>query len=159
MAKRIKIGDIFEIPTKKGLAYAQYTHKEEQWGSLIRVLPGFHEKRPESFSALVTQKEQFVTFLPLQGVVSRKIFEVIGNEPVPSHAASFPVFRGPGFIDREGRVQKWYLWDGQRETPIGKDLSEGQKKLPILAVINDTLLIERIEQGWTPETDIQTTRR
>ena len=46
MAKRIKPGDVIEIPTSRGLAYAQYALKKEQWGALIRILAGFFEERP-----------------------------------------------------------------------------------------------------------------
>ena len=36
-----RFGDVIEIATDKGLAYAQYTHEEPRfYGSLIRVLPG-----------------------------------------------------------------------------------------------------------------------
>ena len=34
---RLKIGDIVEIKTGKGLVYAQYTHKHQQYGALLRV--------------------------------------------------------------------------------------------------------------------------
>jgi len=46
MPRRVKIGDIIEIPTSKGLAYAQYTHNHKQrphFGALIRVLDGLFE--------------------------------------------------------------------------------------------------------------------
>lgn len=46
----------------------------------------------------------------------------------------------------------WWLWDGVNEWPIGK-LTKEQKHLPFNEVWNDTLLVERIESGWTPETD------
>lgn len=43
-----RIGDVIEIRTSKGLAYVQYTHeysKPPKWGSLVRILQGFYEKR------------------------------------------------------------------------------------------------------------------
>ena len=77
---------------------------------------------------------------------------IVGHEPVPEAAQSFPLFRAAGFVDREGRVHDWWLWDGERAWRIGK-LSDAQRALPIRAVWNDTALIERIEEGWTPATD------
>jgi hypothetical protein len=150
--KRIRIGDVVEIPTAKGLAYAQYSHKKEQWGSLLRILPGTFGNRPEDLAAVVRQKELFVTFFPLGAAVSRGIFEIVGNEPVPEAARAFPLFRAAGFVDRQGRVHGWYLWDGDREWRIG-ELSDEQRSLPIRSVWNDTALIEAIEEGWTPATD------
>jgi hypothetical protein len=38
MSKRPKIGDIVEIPLpENGTGYAQYTHKHNQYGALLRV--------------------------------------------------------------------------------------------------------------------------
>jgi len=155
MGKRIKLGDVIEIPTSRGLAYAQYALRKEQWGALIRVLPGFFEKRPPTLCDLVTQKERFVTFFPLQAAVNRRIFEVVENCETPESAKAFPLFRAAGYVDRQGKVHDWWLWDGEREWRIG-NLSQAQVKLPIRSVINDTLLIKEIVDEWSPETDRRT---
>lgn len=152
MGKKVRIGDVIEIPTVKGLAYAQLSHNVKQWGSLLRILPGFHAARPEGFSDLVGQQERFVVFFPLQAAVNRKIFEVVGHEEVPKRSRPLPLFREAGFIDREGRVHDWSLWDGETSRKIGR-LDAETRKLPMLEVWNDTLLIQRIEEGWTPATD------
>lgn len=149
---RVRIGDVIEILTARGLAYAQYTHRKSQWGALLSVLPGFHEVRPTDLIALVNQREKFRTFFPLQAAVSSGIFEVIGNVPVPRHAEDFPRFRSAGFVDREGQVHDWYLWDGETSTKL-EALTLALRRLPILQVWNDTLLIHRIEEEWTPEKD------
>ena len=152
MAKRVRIGDVVEIPTRRGLAYAQYTHRVEQWGSLLRVLPSFCLSRPERFDQLVIQPQRFVTFFPLQAAVSRGIFEIVDNQPVPPEAQALPLFRKAGFVDRQGKVHDWWLWNGEREWRIGQ-LSAEQRRLPMLGVWNDTLLIARIEEEWLPEKD------
>ena len=61
MGRRIKVGDVIEIGTK-GFAYAQFVLKKERWGALIRVLPGFFEKRPSNLCEMVNENERFVTF-------------------------------------------------------------------------------------------------
>ena len=152
MGKRIRPGDVIEIPTSRGLAYAQYVLKKEQWGALIRILPGFFKERPSEICEVVKAKEQFVTFFPLQAAVNRKIFEVFENCDVPQSAKQFPLFRAAGHIDRQGKVHDWWLWNGEREWRIEK-LSEEHVNLPLRSVWNDTLLKERIEEGWTPQTD------
>lgn len=152
MGKRVKEGDIIEIPTARGLAYAQYVLKKERWGSLLRVLPGFHPVRPDDFAEVVRRQERFVTFFPLQAAVSRKIFEVVAREEVPEAARSFPLFRAAGFIDPGGKVQDWWLWDGEREWRVGQ-LTDELRRLPIRGIWNDTHLITRIEEEWTAETD------
>jgi hypothetical protein len=149
---QLRVGDVVEIPTAKGLAYAQYTHKHPQMGDLVRVLPGLFPVRPESLGDLAKEKELFVIFFPLVAAVSKKIFKVIANEELPAESKRFPLFRAPGFVDRQGRVRDWWLWDGERSWQIG-NLTDEQRRLPMRISCNDTALIQRIEEGWTPETD------
>jgi hypothetical protein len=76
---------------------------------------------------------------------------LVGNVVVPLEAQAFPTFRN-GVIDPStGKVKVWWLWNGEKEWRVGEITAE-QRRLPILGVWNDTLLIERIESGWTPET-------
>jgi len=152
MTKKTKIraGDVFEVKTKRGLAYAQYVMRNLEMGALIRVLPGLHKTRPVSLTEVVAQQEQFVTFFPLQAAIDQEVFEIVAHETVPDESRKMPLFRARGHIDREGFVHDWRLWDGEKSTRVGK-LTPEQRKFPIKEIWNDTLLIERIEQGWTPE--------
>jgi hypothetical protein len=149
--KRVKFGDIIEIPTNKGLAYAQYTHRDAAFGALVRVLPGFHQERPTEFREIAAGQTRFATFFPLQGMVNKKIVTVVSNEPIPERDRPFPTFRAP-MHDSSGKVSSWWLYDGEREWRIG-ELTAEQRKLPIRQTVNDTLLVDMIESGWTPETD------
>jgi choline dehydrogenase-like flavoprotein len=152
MAKKCKIGDVIEIPTRVGLAYAQFSHLHPRYNALLRVLPGKFDSRPSDLSTLVAGKERFVTFFPLQAAVNQGILCVAGNYPIPSAASSFPLFR-TGIEDPQTRkVKVWWLWDGEKEWKVG-DITQEQRKLPLRGIWNDTLLIERIEADWTPETD------
>ena len=155
MGRRIKVGDIVEISTNKGFAYAQYVLKKERWGALIRILPGLFDERPGDLCELAAKESRFVTFFPLQQAVNKDIFQVVANCEVPESAKEFPVFRAAGHVDRQGRVANWYIWNGEQSWQVDH-LTEEQLRLPIRSVWNDTLLIERIEQGWTPETDRRT---
>ena len=153
---RPRIGDVIEIPTPKGLAYAQFTHKHEtppRYGALLRVLPGLFTQRPEDFSALVSQRPEFMTFFPLGAACNRAIVHVVASEPIPAHSSSFPIFRN-SHRDRTGkRTGPWFLWDGEREWRV-EHLSDDQlREYPPLGVWNDTLLIERILAGWRHEHD------
>jgi hypothetical protein len=152
MGKKIKIGDVIEIPTKFGNAYAQFAHYHKEpprFGALLRVIPGYFDERPKSLGEIVAQKESFWAFFPLQAAVNRNIFSIVANEPVPPHAQRFPFFRAGNRNPRTGRVDKWWLWDGVKAWKLDK-LNDEQLDLPIKAIWNDTLLISRIEQGWTP---------
>jgi hypothetical protein len=145
-------GDIFAITTSKGKAYLQFTKQIPPFGSLIRVLPGIYPKQPSDWLALVNQATNFWIFFPLGAAVKRRIVEKTTNCEVPSHAQKIPVFRA-GIPERGSpKVANWWLWDGEKEWRVGA-ITEEQRKLPIRATWNDTMLIERIEEGWLPEKD------
>lgn len=153
MPFRIKLGDIIEIPTSKGLAYAQYTHRAKgEGGYVIRVLDGLYENRPQNFNELAKNKHRFVTIFPLGAAVHRKIFAIVGHTEIPKEAQQFPLFRAAGFREKDGKVVNWWLWDGENSWRVEK-LTLEQYKLPIKSIPNDIALVEMIEEGWTPEKD------
>jgi hypothetical protein len=149
--KKTKPGDVCELRTGKGLAYFQCMRYVPQWGTMIRVLPGFFQERPSTFAALTLQPERFITFFPVDFALKKKVVENVGPAPLPPAAQAFPMFRAAGLRDRDGKVMKWFLWNGGEEAkPIGS-LSDEMRSLPLRQVLNDTALIERIESGWLPE--------
>jgi hypothetical protein len=152
MTKKIRIGDIVEIPTAKGLTYAQMSHNHARYGALLRVLPGYFTSRPSDFNELIHQPETFATFFPLQAALNRTIFDVVSNCPVPDFAKPFPLFRTGVEDPATRKVKVWWLWDGEKEWKVG-DITTEQRKLSLRGIWNDTLLIERIEAGWTPSND------
>lgn len=88
--KRPKIGDVLEIATPKGLAYFQYTDKDETYGALIRVLPGLYRHRPPEFSILVKEPERFFIFFPVGAAANRGIVKIVANEAIPDAARGIP---------------------------------------------------------------------
>jgi hypothetical protein len=150
--KKLQVGDIIEISTAKGLSYSQVSHNHARYGALLRVLPGFFKSRPSDFVKLAGEPETFVTFFPLQAAVNRRIFDLVGRCPVPDFAKPFPLFRTGVEDPATLKVKVWWLWDGEKEWKVG-DITPEQRKLPLRGIWNDTLLIERIESGWTPSND------
>jgi len=147
-----QIGAIIEIPTRKGLAYAQYTHQHDQFGGLLRIFDEILQTRPTEFSTLIKGLVRFSTFFPLRAAVRRGIFKVVAHADVAPHNRSFPLFRAGNADPRTKRVAVWWLWDGEKAWRVGELTSE-QRSLPIKSVWNDTMLVKRIEEGWTPEQD------
>jgi len=145
-------GDIFSIKTPNGEAYFQYVKNNKLMGSLIRVFPGTHLLPPENWSPLVEQETNFWIFFPVGAALKKGIIRKIANCPIPVHAEKTPLFRA-GVVDPStGRVENWWLWDGEKEWKVGK-LTDEQRRLPIRGSWNDTLLVERIQSGWLPEHD------
>lgn len=73
--KRPKFGDIFEIPTKKGLAYGQYTHfHEENYGELVRVFDKLFRKRADRFFRSSSVASPIFSVLPPGGGSAKESF-------------------------------------------------------------------------------------
>ena len=152
MRRKKHIGDIIEIPTAKGFIYAQCTHTHQNFGEVLRIFKDFYKERPSDFTNMASEKEKFIVLFPLNEAVKQKIFEVVGRAEIPESSKKFPIFRNGLPNQKTGKIEVWWLWDGEKEWKIGK-IKKEQRKLPLHEVINDTLLIERLESGWTPETD------
>lgn len=150
MPKRVKIGDVVEIVTQRGFAYAHYSHKHPRFGALLRVFRGIHSVRPTNLAAIILEEPQFLVFFPLGAAVNRQIVFVVGNLPLPQHAQLFPMFRS-GIADPvTKKVNVWWLWDGKKEWRVGT-LTAAQQKLSMRHIVNDTELIDRIVRGYNPE--------
>ncbi len=152
MAKKAQIGTVVEIETKLGNAYAQFSQYHEappRYGALLRVLPGTFRERPKDFKDLVKLKESFAVFFPLQAALNKGIVQIVAQEEVPLHSRKFPLFRAGNDNPATGKVEQWWLWDGEKSWKIGK-LTDEQMDLPIKEICNDLALIQRIENGWTP---------
>ncbi len=147
---KIEIGEILEIPTRRGLVYGQYTHNNKLMGPLIRILPGFHARRPVDLDSLARQRTVYVTFFPVEAAARGKQVKLIGQQDVPPEARDFPLFRAAGQIQPgTGKVLDWWLWDGGREWRIER-LEREHEALPLREVVMPPLLIERLEEGWIP---------
>lgn len=142
---RASIGDVFEITTPAGLAYFQYTAQHPMYGGLIRVLPGTYDERPLSVSELVRRRERYFVFFPVRAAAYRGLVATLGAHDIPPHARAFPLFKA-------GRNPNWWLWDGEREWPVGK-LTLEQRSLPSRGIWNLAMLASRIASGWSPEDD------
>lgn len=144
-----KVGDIVEIRTSNGLAYAQISHVHDMYGTLLRIMPHFFAARPRIFSEIIQGKEKFAAFVALNAPVKKRLMAIVGNEPVPLDAMRFPIFRVlmPNLVTK--RAENWGLWDGKKSWKVDK-LSDEQQRFPDAGVWGDELLIERLENDWAP---------
>jgi hypothetical protein len=156
MKQGVKIGDVLEVRTSRGLAYVQYTHYQKPLGALIRVLPGFHQSRPTDWAQLAKTKELYFVFCPIETLVDRGLLLVASNEPVPDSAAHFPAMRHRGFVRpvaKGGGVSHWTIVEDQKEYRVEK-LTPAQARLSIASSWNLGMLVERLKEGWLPEMDL-----
>ena len=146
---RIKVGDIFEINTRKGKAYLHYINKESTTGELIRVLPGLYSDRPANFNELAALKEKYMVSFPLSAAYKKGIIELVSS-------CSTLSFSKPKFMRTEhnirGEFLGWHIVNTDNwQRQLIKSLTTEQKKLSPWGIWNDTLLIERLENDWSLE--------
>ncbi|MCC6176178.1 MAG: hypothetical protein IT305_12805 [Chloroflexi bacterium] len=146
------MGDLLEIETRRGLAYAQCTVKDKVYGQLIRVLPGLFSERPIDLEILVTKPERYVAFFPAGAALSQGLVSFVGTYEVPSHARTMPLMRARGAPTHDGGWD-WWLTDGEKEWRVGRLLPE-QTELSLSEIWMHGLLVERIASGWKPSDDV-----
>ena len=143
---RIKIGDVFEIETSNGIAFIQYVYKNDDLGPLIRILPGLYKDyKKDLINELVEQKELFLVHFPLGDALKQKIVTKIGNYPIPKSFVLPQKFR-VSFVE----FSCWHIIDYEtwNREKVEK-LTDEQKQLSPWGIWNDTLLKDRIAEGWT----------
>lgn len=158
--KRSRVGDLIEISVGDCFAYAQVTHihnKPPKYGHLLRVFEGLNKVRLSDLNAICIQPVQFQTFFAVNSALNKGIVSIVANASIPKPWDEFPVFRVMGLVDPiTKKAESWGLWDGIESLRIGRSLTAVEKKLPILGIVNDTMLIEYIQSGWVHEKDIHT---
>ncbi|MFJ8234182.1 hypothetical protein ACIQ34_00395 [Ureibacillus sp. NPDC094379] len=145
---RLRIGDVFEIETSRGKGLFQYVHKDERIGSLIRILPNLYKGEFVIKDELIEEKELYLIHFPLGAALWRKIVKKIGNYPIPQHFILPSKFRTEHIIGDEFNC--WHIVDyGTWKIESIKELNDEQKQLSPWGIWNDTLLKERLAEGWT----------
>jgi hypothetical protein len=148
--KKAKIGDIIEIKTPKGLAYAQYTHRHAQLGMLVRIFGGLYKKRPADFGNIVNQKEKYFIFFQFHFYLEDDDVSIVANEELPERVKIFPPMLKSGLWDNRNPAN-WWPYDGNRSWYIGKEIPEDKKDLSFAVNIPKKILIEAILKEWEPK--------
>jgi hypothetical protein len=148
-----RTGDVIEIATSGGYAYALYSHRNSEYGCLLRVWNDRHAQPLRDFGFMSVAAPSFSTFYLLGPSVRHALTTIVGNIPVPASLSEFPLFRAGGIPDPQtGKVDNWWLWDGEKEWRVGEITAE-QRQLPIRGVVNHAALVGYIERAWTPPDD------
>ncbi len=151
MAKRIKVGDVVQIATSKGISYAQVTHRHPRYGHLLRVFESVYNSQPDNLAEVVATHVLLSAFFPIQNAVGEGLLTIVGNSKVTDANLAFPIFRGSA-RDKAGNRGPWWLWDGETEVMLTRGLSDDEKRYPVRGIISLPSMIERIEKGYRAET-------
>lgn len=149
---KLRVGDVLEFETKRGFAYAQVSHFHRSNGELTHIMVGDFDRRPMEICTVVREPVRFSCWLPAKLLVARNTLSVVARCDVPDSRKALPIFRSGVPDPRTGKVDVWWLWDGETEWRVGT-LTPEQRKYPMTEVIGIPTVIHRIESGWNPESD------
>ncbi len=151
MSKRIKIGDIVEVPLKNGRkTYIQYV--DENNGSIVKT-----------FNYAVNAYDE----LNLDNLrLSDQLFPPIHvglKDPIKSHqwkiVANLPVekYQYKGFLswhpelskskNEPVKIKSWFLWTGKEYKPLGKVLPMKYMNFESDGVYSADMFLDKIETG------------
>jgi hypothetical protein len=152
---RLKLGDIVEIRTSKGFAYAQYVNfhdRPPRYGTLMRVLPGIFPQRLKDFEQLVLEDGSYCCFWWAPRDLAERKIRLAANVPVPKEFRKMPMFKWGISSLFTGHVRQWSIWNGKtRGSKPVAHLTELQKRYPIKQIVSLEIVKYRIESGWRPE--------
>jgi hypothetical protein len=146
----IKSGDVFDIQTKAGFAYLQCVRETTKIDcETVRVLQGtFTNFSCANLDQLIKKPEMFFIQFPLKYAVKKKIVRIVGNYPIPQSVRVPRYYRSKHII--RGEFLGWHIVDSEtNKRELVQELTDDQMELSPNGMWNDTLLVERIEQGWT----------
>lgn len=143
MAKKLRSGDVLEVRLPEGFGYLLYLGQHPEYGDAVTVSSSYRQ-RPSVIEALFDGG--YVALYPARAAVTQGLVELVGNAP----ARPVPrALRRAGV--RSGRtVETWIIEDGSGET-IKRNLSQHERRIPIAAIWNHEILVQRIVEGWRPE--------
>ena len=105
----------------------------------------------DDFSQIVSTPPSFNAFFPLQPALNEGLLSVVSNVPVADCNREFPMFR-TRVVTPDGQHGPWWIWDGQNEEMIERELTASEKRYSLRGIISAPLLVERIEKAYRPET-------
>lgn len=146
--KRARIGDVIEIKTPNGLAYAIFVGTHPIYNDSIFVLNGLHKERPGDFSK-ATSGTGYYAFYPLRSSVARGLTECVHTMPLPPGIEVPKKLRRAGVRSQSGQILTWVL-EGDGPEVLRKELTATEKELPIALVWGHESLVSRLAIQWSP---------
>lgn len=145
-----ELGDLFEMVTPKGnkiyMQCVELQLDKKNDVELTKIFYTVYKSRPDNINSIIDDGFFFNRF-PIKAALSKKVIEKIGNISLPVD------FKKPEYFRTENSFgEGWQIVNAKtlkRETIL--NLSEDQKRLSPWGMMNDTLIIELLEKGWTLE--------
>jgi hypothetical protein len=145
-------GEILEVPIGARFGYVQFIGKHREYGEGILVSPHLHQQRTDFGVEFFV--DGYVTFYPVNLALTRNVMRVVARQSAPKLPR---LLRRAGATLADGTVTSWMIEGGWREflglKHMTRRLTDAELQLPQAAIWNHAMLVQRIEEGWTPATD------
>lgn len=139
-------GDIFRIKTKIGYGFLQYIETDDMKIEFVRVLEPIKENG-EITQPEINQVERWNTGFPLKAAIRKKIVEKVGSYEIPDTYVNSDYARSEHNV--RGDFLGWHIiHKSSLKRELKKNLNENDLKLSPDGIMNDTLIIERLEGNW-----------
>ena len=146
--KRIRAGDVMEIVVGIQIAYIQYIGEHPEYGGTIWVTPRMYNAPAEDITTVMAE-DGYYTFYPARTAISRGFVKLVGSASMEGR--EIPRYlRRAGARGAGGIILTWIVSRGGGEV-VKEVLSESEQHLPIGAIWNHEMLVQRISEGWRPE--------
>ncbi len=146
---KLKSGDVFKIKTSIGFGFLQYLETDNLGIEYVRVLEPI-STNGQITQAGVDQIERWSIGFPLKAAARKKIVVMVGNFEIPKSFVNSEFTRSEHNI--RGEFLGWHIVNKSTlKRELKTDLEETDLKLSPHGIMNDTLIVERIEQNWRLE--------
>ncbi len=123
--------------------YVQFVGTHPDYGDAVRVEPRVHHLPPSTFDDLF--RDGYFTFYPARLAVRKGVMRIAGHGTAPQMPA---MWRRAG-ARRGTAIETWVIETAVSEQ-VTSDLTPAQRSLPIAAIWNHAMLLERVATGWHP---------
>lgn len=146
---RLTKGDTYSIETKIGFGFLQYVETDSIGIDFVRVLCPINEDEQIDQSG-VNQNERWNIGFPLKAAAKRKIISKVGNFEIPNTYFNSEYARSKHIVRSE--FLGWHIiHKSSLKRELKKELHKDDLKLSPHGIMNDTLIIEYLEQNWKLE--------
>jgi hypothetical protein len=114
-------------------------------GHLVWMAGEFWDEFPTCDDVVGIREWRWPVFFPLGGALRRKLVDRVCRIDVPPALAPFPTMRGGG------QGQPWMEYSKGELEGLGPRTSN--RDLPVIMIVNDTMLKEMLVVGWKPSDD------